>query len=286
MQVRTVVLLVAVAVAVTGCGDAGIEPSTTVPSNQSVTSGSPVESAVTSTTVVATTTVSTTIAPPSTTAVPPTTTRLSVASLAAGLFCRDLAPLGYSYSEAVAYWVSEGSPDRMDADRNGIPCETVYLDSDVLAFWGDPLPTTTVVETVDLVFGPSDPWEYPHPVPPGSDSYGSGCGPGTTALPNGAWFGAVVDTTAREIRFDLSCLVIPDEGHPTVRNDNPRIRSIAVADGTVVYHLRMGEEFAGARSFADWRTHGCTTRADACPMWLFVNDGSVTAMVEVRLYVP
>jgi len=28
----------------------------------------------------------------------------------------------------------------MDADRNGIPCETVYSSSDVAAYWGDRLP--------------------------------------------------------------------------------------------------------------------------------------------------
>ena len=28
----------------------------------------------------------------------------------------------------------------MDADRNGIPCETVYSASDVVAYWGDRLP--------------------------------------------------------------------------------------------------------------------------------------------------
>jgi hypothetical protein len=31
--------------------------------------------------------------------------------------------MGYDYTAAVSYWTSEGSPDRMDADRNGIPCE-------------------------------------------------------------------------------------------------------------------------------------------------------------------
>lgn len=105
------------------------------------------------TTTVAPSTTATTAAPMTTTAVPttaaptttamPTTTMTAVIDLEAGLFCRDLEPLGYGYSDVVAYWVSEGSPDRMDEDRNGIPCETLYPAADVLAFWGDPLPTTT-----------------------------------------------------------------------------------------------------------------------------------------------
>lgn len=85
-----------------------------------------------------------------TTTAPTTTTIAAVADLEQGLFCRDLYPLGYSYSDAVAYWVSEGSTDRMDADKNGIPCETVYPEADILSFWGDPLPTTTEGQFLSL----------------------------------------------------------------------------------------------------------------------------------------
>jgi hypothetical protein len=48
-------------------------------------------------------------------------------SLGGGLLCRDVAAAGYlQFDNAVAYWLREGRPDRMDADLNGIPCETVY----------------------------------------------------------------------------------------------------------------------------------------------------------------
>ncbi|MDJ0924425.1 MAG: DUF3160 domain-containing protein [Acidimicrobiia bacterium] len=49
--------------------------------------------------------------------------------LEAGLFCRDLRDMGYGFFDAVSYWMAEGAPDRMDADGNGIPCETVYPDT-------------------------------------------------------------------------------------------------------------------------------------------------------------
>ncbi|MFG1907257.1 hypothetical protein [Kribbella sp. NPDC048928] len=55
--------------------------------------------------------------------------------LPAGLFCRDLDAKGYSYVAAVDYWRLHGQPNQMDADRNGIPCETVYPRSDVAAYW-------------------------------------------------------------------------------------------------------------------------------------------------------
>ena len=58
-----------------------------------------------------------------------------VRSLPAGLFCRDLNAKGYSYVAAIEYWRLHGQPNQMDADRNGIPCETVYPRSDVAAYW-------------------------------------------------------------------------------------------------------------------------------------------------------
>lgn len=58
-----------------------------------------------------------------------------IRSLPAGLFCRDLKAKGYSYVAALDYWRLHGRPDQMDADRNGIPCETVYPRSDVAAYW-------------------------------------------------------------------------------------------------------------------------------------------------------
>jgi hypothetical protein len=57
------------------------------------------------------------------------TSRLAEEPLATGLYCRDLHTDGWSYRSAVRYWLQEGSPQRMDADRDGIPCETVYAES-------------------------------------------------------------------------------------------------------------------------------------------------------------
>ena len=82
-----------------------------------------------------------------TTARPPVTTRPSTGGggganpadatqLPSGLLCRDLRSRGYNYAEAVAYWAADGRPDRMDEDRNGYPCETVFDTADVVAYWG------------------------------------------------------------------------------------------------------------------------------------------------------
>ncbi len=66
----------------------------------------------------------------------PATGTRDVATLRAGLFCRDLYARGYSYVAAVNYWRLHGNPNQMDIDRNGIPCQTVYSPSDVSAYWG------------------------------------------------------------------------------------------------------------------------------------------------------
>jgi hypothetical protein len=90
------------------------------------TSGAPSSSAAPKTTTLVST------RPPSTTTTIPTTTTRPTTSTApttappAGLFCRDLVARGYPYRDALAYWNANGRPARMDADGNGVPCETVY----------------------------------------------------------------------------------------------------------------------------------------------------------------
>ena len=43
-----------------------------------------------------------------------------------GLRCADLQGLGYGAKDAVDYWFLWGAPPLMDADLNGVPCETVF----------------------------------------------------------------------------------------------------------------------------------------------------------------
>ena len=78
----------------------------------------------------------------------------SVYDLPGGLMCRDVEAYGFDYAEAVDYWSAEGMPDRLDADLDGIPCETVYPASEVEAFWGytpDPAPDDESAEVLEFV---------------------------------------------------------------------------------------------------------------------------------------
>lgn len=117
------------------------------------TSSSTTTTAPESTTTSSTT--ATSAAPPATAATPSPAPVGDVLSQPAGQFCRDLRALGYSYSAAVDYWRAHGQPDRMDADKDGIPCETVYPQDNVVSYWGDVgvVPEFTYYPVFDLPGG-------------------------------------------------------------------------------------------------------------------------------------
>lgn len=49
-----------------------------------------------------------------------------ISALPGGLRCADLAASGLGPKQAVDYWFFWGAPGIMDADKNGIPCETIW----------------------------------------------------------------------------------------------------------------------------------------------------------------
>jgi hypothetical protein len=51
-----------------------------------------------------------------------------IGSLPAGLRCAELEDLGLGPEQAVDYWFWQGAPALMDADADGVPCETVWPD--------------------------------------------------------------------------------------------------------------------------------------------------------------
>jgi hypothetical protein len=113
----------------------------------------------------------------------------------------------------------------MDADENGIPCETAYPASDVAAYWGDPLPT-------GLTPGPGSGWRPSDRVAPVTAACCSmnHNGPASPPLPpesggfpdDGAYSVAVhrqeghTDSLEFEIRRWLPCSEQPDQCGPDV----------------------------------------------------------------------
>jgi hypothetical protein len=278
-----------VLVVLSGCSgspDTGWDPTT---GSTAVSSSSTIRESTTTTTATASTT---TTAPATTTLIATTTTTLlSIDRAESGLFCRDLHAMGHSYTEAVTYWVREGSPDRMDADRNGIPCETVYPLAEVVEFWGEPLPTTTT--TMGVFFSIVTHGPYPNPLPRSGGWFGSGCSPGSDTLPDGIWWGYITDLSPSSITFDLACLRwIPDpnddaieEGGWEIVNDNPRVRIVPVRPDTLVACDWMHcppSPFPYSEWIEDDRLpHGDQGREGG--LWLYVNNGAVTEISDEGL---
>jgi len=75
---------------------------------------------------------------PPTTVEEPSTGLAEIGTLDEGLSCEELATPGYSYAEAVAYWMWRDKPADLDPDANGLPCEDAYSASDVIDVYGEP----------------------------------------------------------------------------------------------------------------------------------------------------
>lgn len=273
---RLVVALVLV-LASCGGGSESTQSSTTVAPSSTLTSA-------TTTTTVATTTTTAEVATTTTVVAATSTISTPVTDLEEGLFCRDLLPRGYSYDEAVQYWMVEGRPERMDADRNGIPCETVYPKSEVVDYWGDFTPTTTATSRRYFV---EEPTYHPESLPGAGDNYGSGCSPGSDSLPDGIWYGHIESASSSVIQFDLICFapIRPDaDGVGTITNDNPKLRTVPIAP-TATVHAIAPDGLWELESYSTWYVapgqEGFCPPSGCWDVWLYVNNGEVTEIVQI-----
>lgn len=166
-----------------------------------------------------------------------------------------------------------------------------------------PLSTTTVA-TTSTSAGPYEvgvPEFYPLAALPGSGgAAGSGCSPGSGPLPDGVWFGYVPAKSSVDIDFDLSCFYFGDIAYTKgaqdgeevnndyyVRNVNPTLRTIPVAPTATVYEIETGSVGFLTIPFSGWPVDPSgyiACPSDWCGVWLFVNGGDVTEILEQ--YVP
>ena len=161
-------------------------------------------------------------------------------------------------------------------------------------------PTTPTVPTTTTSRGPYEvgvPEFYPLSALPGSDgASGSGCSPGAGALPDGVWFGYVLAKSAADIDFDLSCFYFGDIAYTKgaedgeevnndyyVRNINPTLRAIPVAPAAAVWEIETGSVGFLNVPFSGWPVDPAgyiACPSDWCGVWLFVNGGDVTEILE------
>jgi hypothetical protein len=127
---------------------------------------------------------------------------------------------------------------------------------------------------------------YRPPSQPGvGDHFGSGCAPGVSYLPDGVWLGRIERPSASEIDFDLMCLSLPDENDVAwITNTNPALRTVPVAPAAIVHRLVGHAEWvptAYARWYRDPQDMGFCPPNGCWDAWLFVNDGTVTEIVQM-----
>ena len=160
--------------------------------------------------------------------------------------------------------------------------------------------TTTTAATTTTSAGPYEvgvPDIYPLAALPGSGgAAGSSCSPGAGPLPDGVWFGYVVAKSAADIDFDLACFYYGDIAYTEgaadgeevnndyyVRNANPTLRTIPVAPTVTVYEIDAGSTGFLNIPFSGWPvdpTAYISCPSDSCNVWLFVNGGDVTEILE------
>ena len=159
----------------------------------------------------------------------------------------------------------------------------------------------TATTTSDDPYVIEDPEFYPLSPLPGSDGAGgSGCAPGAGSLPDGVWFGYVLAKTPTEIEFDLACFYFGDIAYTEgaadgeevnndyyVRNANPTLRTIPIDASASVWEIDAGSIGYLEVAFSDWPldpTGYLSCPSNWCGVWLFVNSGTVTEILEQ--YVP
>ena len=160
--------------------------------------------------------------------------------------------------------------------------------------------TTTTAATTTTSAGPYEvgvPDIYPLVALPGSGgAAGSGCSPGAGPLPDGVWFGYVVAKSAADIDFDLACFYFGDIAYTEgaadgeevnndyyVRNVNPTLRTIPVAPSVMVYEIDAGSIGFLNVPFSGWPVDPSayiSCPSSSCNVWLFVNGGNVTEILE------
>jgi hypothetical protein len=158
------------------------------------------------------------------------------------------------------------------------------------------VPPTTTTTVYYVVTGTL----YPPDAVDGTGASGSGCAPGSGSLPAGVWFGYASAGNATSVQFDLACWYFGDlaweiadtygetaENDYYIVNENPALRTVPVAPGAVVHHIDPMSIGHDLISYPDWLLEPpgyLMCPFEFCPLWLYVNDGVVTEILEQ--YVP
>ncbi|MFH2072019.1 MAG: hypothetical protein ABIJ75_04115, partial [Actinomycetota bacterium] len=155
--------------------------------------------------------------------------------------------------------------------------------------------------TADITYVVDESTFFPDPLPGSDQAHGSGCvvPGGSTTLTDGIWFGYVTAFTPGTLTFDLACFWTGaiaeakaiEDGEEAfdfyIRNQNPLTRQVPLAGSARVWYVpAVGDvSFPIETPVTSW-PHPDSFLAcpsDWCGVWLYVNDGKATALVEQYL---
>ncbi|MDH3607213.1 MAG: hypothetical protein OER12_09485 [Acidimicrobiia bacterium] len=140
------------------------------------------------------------------------------------------------------------------------------------------------------------------PLPNSGGAGGSGCAPGPGELPDGIWYGTVLAANGDSVDFDLACFYFGDIAYEIgaaagvevyndyfISDENPAIRTVPVGGQAMVWSIPGDLGDLVPLSFAtdwppDWQRAYSECPGEFCGMWLYINQGTATELVEQ--YVP
>jgi len=162
--------------------------------------------------------------------------------------------------------------------------------------------TTTKPPTVatPLAYSVGTAGFLPEPLSDSETAQGSGCVVSGDGLPDGMWFGYVEAMSTDTVIFDLACFytggaavaAAAEDGEEAfdfyIRNENPDTRSVPIDLNGIAHWLDgAGDLTPQAMKMSSWPIIGGTAYqacpGDFCGVWLYVNDGVATELVEQYL---
>lgn len=163
-------------------------------------------------------------------------------------------------------------------------------------------PTTTVAPptTAGTTYVVNESNFFPDPLPGSDQAHGSGCvvPGGSMTLTDGIWFGFVEGISPGMITFDLACFWTGaaaeakalEDGEESfdfyIRNNNPTNRQVPISGSARVWYLDATGDITLMEIAPNQWPHPSSylmCPGDYCSVWLYVNGGQATGIVEQYL---
>lgn len=172
-------------------------------------------------------------------------------------------------------------------------------DTTVPATTTAPSTTTTVAPPVYTVDDPT--LAPPAPMTGSEGASGSGCPAGGGPPDDGIWYGYVTASTTSTVTFEFACLYFGDAAWEEAAEDGTeapndvyiratdRISEVPVIEGATAYTIvspANSELRIDSVPFADWPQDPMgyiPCPGESCSVWLYVNNGIVTEVLEQYL---